>query len=108
MTGAAAVPHPTLCPRSLDLGCFDKFCKWKLHTQRCQRAGTAGGGWKGVHYGKNREGVKGIDNQGQGVYERRGNQGRGGYVRRNQRVGYADHRVGEQGHNRDYPKRRGQ
>ena len=33
--------HPTMCPNSLNLRCFDKFCPWKLHTQRCQRPDTA-------------------------------------------------------------------
>jgi hypothetical protein len=45
--------HPSLCPKSLDLRCFDRFCSWRLHTEKCQRPGT-NGGWTGVHYGRNR------------------------------------------------------
>ena len=30
--------HPTLCPKSLDLKCFDTQCPWKLHTHFCMRA----------------------------------------------------------------------
>ena len=47
--------HPTVCPKSLNLKCFDRLCPWKLHTQRCLRATQPGshphdqaGGWARV------------------------------------------------------------
>ena len=30
--------HPTLCPKSLDLRCYDKQCPYKLHATECQRS----------------------------------------------------------------------
>ena len=30
--------HPTLCPKSLDLRCYDKLCPYKLHATKCQRS----------------------------------------------------------------------
>ena len=30
--------HPLMCPRSLDLKCFEKTCDVKLHTRKCRRA----------------------------------------------------------------------
>ena len=30
--------HPKLCPRSLELKCFDRDCPYKLHTFKCQRS----------------------------------------------------------------------
>ena len=66
--------HPTLCPNSLDLKCFDRHCSWRLHTERCQRGGTAGGsGWTNFHHGKDRGGVRGRPPQkgyGQGQWGR--------------------------------------
>ena len=40
---ACGKAHPTLCPKSLDLKCFDNQCPWKLHTHRCMRAATGSG-----------------------------------------------------------------
>ena len=31
--------HPEVCPSSVHLQCFDKNCKWKLHTRKCRRPG---------------------------------------------------------------------
>ena len=30
--------HPLLCPRSLDLKCYEQSCDIKLHTSKCKRA----------------------------------------------------------------------
>ena len=42
VNGCKSVPcdklHPLLCPRSLDLKCFEKTCDVKLHTRKCKRA----------------------------------------------------------------------
>ena len=42
VNGCKSVPcdklHPLLCPRSLDLKCFEKACDVKLHTRKCKRA----------------------------------------------------------------------
>ena len=35
--------HPKLCPKSLDLKCFDSQCPFKLHTHRCLRSEQ---GWR--------------------------------------------------------------
>ena len=83
--------HPTLCPKSLDLRCFDKFCQWKLHTQRCQRATAAAGGWQSVNNSRERGGGQ----QGQD---------RGGYGREQYRGGFGT-RGGDQGPNQYYQNR---
>ena len=75
---ACGKSHPTLCPKSLDLKCFDNQCPWKLHTHRCMRAATMGRG-----------------DQGRSDWERVGNQGWGDR-------GPRDNRFSAQGSNRGY------
>ena len=31
--------HPEVCPSSKHLQCFDRNCKWKIHTRKCRRPG---------------------------------------------------------------------
>ena len=78
--------HPTLCPNSLELRCLDRFCKWKLHTQRCHRPGS-GSDWRGPNQG-NRT----------GDYNRNGNRFQD-QARRD--MGHGQGRSGYQNYNHD-------
>ena len=60
--------HPTLCPYSLDLRCLDRFCPWKLHTQKCQRPGGWSVAQQGRHRGWPGGGHQGFSRQGRGAY----------------------------------------